>query len=73
MKIYILMRKNSATLPINVVGWLGTSLDVGFEAYYRKKDAKRENKVRGNRYRIVTFKTDDKGKDARKRETWEKK
>lgn len=70
MKIYVLMRKNSATLPINIANWLGSSLDVGFEAYYRRKDAVRENKARGDRYRIVTFTTDDKGKDARKNETW---
>lgn len=72
MKLYLVMRKNCATLPINCVDWLGSNQQAGVRAYLRLKDAWDsiyETKYPGL-YRVVTFDTRDRGKDGRRKSSW---
>lgn len=69
MKLYAVMRKNCRRSWRSICGWLGTSADQGMMIFVRKKDAK-DYIGEHDHLEVVTFECTDKGKDARKRETW---
>ena len=69
MKLYAVMSKNYRRSWRGMGGWLGGSADQGFRTFVRKKDAV-VYATSYDHYEVVTFECTDKGKDARKKETW---
>ena len=72
MKIYVVMHANCKTSWRGIAQWRETHTDDGFVAYLRLKDAKRvvdrvNTLYKTDLWRVVTFETDDVGKDARER------
>lgn len=73
MKLYIIVHDHYTTSWRNIMHLDG--YPVRCQAYVRRKDATeirdKLNEIYGPKYcRVVTFSTEDKGQDARKKETW---
>lgn len=71
MKIYAVMHTNCKTSWRGISQWVGHHTDEGFTAFIRRKDAQFvanqcNAQYDSDLYRVVTFETDDTGKDGRK-------